>query len=191
MRSRLVGAMGFTLALSGAEGCALIWSYDSFHDQPAQSGSGGHGSAKGEGTGGKQSNGEACTQATECSSGNCEPQADAGSVCCASACGPCEICGASGAACEAVATGTPGPGCTGDMVCDGLGHCRVANGSACPVDGGACLSGICVGSLCCATACGTCQTCAASGATCVDLPVSTADPGCPAGTVCDGSGNCM
>jgi hypothetical protein len=192
MRSRLAGAMGLSMALAAGEGCALVWSYGSFHDQPGTGGSHGGGDAGEQGTGGgKKADNEACTQGIECASGNCVPQADAASICCASACGTCATCGVEGSRCEAVPTGMPGPGCTGSMVCDGLGHCVVPSGGACPVDGGACLSGTCVGSICCATACTTCQTCAADGSTCVDLPASTADPGCPAGTVCNGAGTCV
>jgi hypothetical protein len=160
----------------------LLWSYGSFHDQSgsggsrSSGGSGGDGATEGQGTGGAKI---------------CDPQADAGDVCCASDCGTCETCAADGSTCEAGPTSTLGPGCPGTMVCNALGYCVVPNGGACLVDGGACLSGNCVGSICCAAACTRCQTCADGGATCVDLAAGATDPDCPSGDICDGMGNCV
>jgi hypothetical protein len=227
MRSRLRAAIWLSLVLSGGGGCALIWSYGTFQDQPAGSGGSGGRPGTGTGTGGAspKANSEACTLGSECTSGYCEPaeQVDGGSdvgsdaggdaasdggdagsdggstasVCCASACGSCQTCSADGAACQAVPKGTPGPGCAGGMVCDGLSNCVVPNGGACPTDAGAapdaggCLSGNCVGVVCCVTACTPCQACATDGASCVDLAAGTVDPACPAGTVCDGAGDCV
>jgi hypothetical protein len=198
MRSRLGAAIGLTLALCGGGGCVLVWSYGSFHDQPDAGGSGGSdGGAEGTG-GGTKANSEPCTLGSECVSGHCtlQGQADAGSICCAGACGACEVCAtdggtADGGACETVPVGARGPGCPGSMLCDGLGHCAVPNGGACPVDAGACLSGTCVGAICCATPCTTCQTCAAEGSMCVAATAGTMDPACPTGTACDGAGNCV
>ena len=100
MRSRLPAALGLTLALSAGEGCVLIWSYGSFHDQPGSGGSrGSRGSGGGGATGGQGTGGTICLP---------EPDAgDAGEICCGSDCGTCVTCTVCDDAGNCVA---PGPG---------------------------------------------------------------------------------
>ena len=154
--------------------------------------------------------GESCTGASQCTSGNCVD-----GVCCDTACGgACDTCG--GGTCHLRSDGADGvPSCT-PYRCDGTSsscasHC-VANsdcaasntcvngacvaglglGAAC-ISGSQCGTGNCVDGVCCSSSCGSaCASCNQQGAvgTCTPHPAGS-DPenGCGAYT-CDGAGAC-
>jgi hypothetical protein len=187
MRSRALAIILLTLSVSAAA-CKLIWGYDDFKDQPG-AGGGDAGSDAPE----KTANGLSCEAGTDCRSGNCEPGLDGGTVCCAAACGTCQTCSGNAAACAPVAKSAHGPGCTGSMVCDGAGGCKVPNGGACTDAGSAgCLSGTCMGATCCAMACPACQGCTGDGSGCSNSPACSTDTRCTTVSMtCDGNGNCI
>jgi hypothetical protein len=71
--------------------------------------------------------------------------------------------------------------------CSGTTCNRRPNGGACSNDS-SCASGHCIGTVCCATACGTCNEC--STGTC--RPVAAGwTPDCQMPNVCDGKGSCF
>src|SRR5262249_37392971 len=90
--------------------------------------------------------GSACTGDAQCDTpGHC-----ADGVCCNSACtGACQACNVAPGigACVTVTSGTT-PRCMGNSQCDGSGNCLLKNGQSCSANG-QCLSGACIGSVCC------------------------------------------
>jgi hypothetical protein len=147
----------------------------------------------------KKADGVACVAGNECLSDSC---ADA--VCCDATCGGvCEACtaaltgGADGVCAPIPASADPEAECGAGSLCDGAGVCRLDDGQSCAVNS-ECLTGFCVDSFCCATACNqTCEACSAAktgGANgiCALIP-SGDDPDleCGTGGVCDGAGSCL
>ena len=148
----------------------------------------------------KKNNGQACSSAVECGSGQCS----AGVCCdkpCAASCEACNLTGKLGT-CSLIPAGKPDPGasppCSGTMACDGKGVCKKAVGVACKVNAD-CLNNTCVDNICCSSLCSkTCESCAVSGkeGTCTLHPAKSdpdkeclgKDPKC--GGQCDGSGQC-
>jgi len=134
-------------------------------------------------------NGQSCTSAAQCASGNCVD-----GVCCNTSCaGGCDVCNATAGTCSVVAQGTAGVGC-GAYVCNGsapscpstcgndadcasgyycgaAGTCvaRKAQGATCNQAAGAdckssgcrvCSTGNCIDGYCCDSACGgSCDAC--------------------------------
>lgn len=156
-------------------------------------------------------NGASCQTGSQCDGGSCVD----GRCCEAASCGACQRCNLPGneGRCAAVDAGTVAAGCQG-YVCSPVGTCRTscdddtecAPGRYCAVSQCAakktlgmtcgedeeCLSGNCVSSVCCNSACnGPCQTCVATGneGTCVPLSPGTAVSAC-APFVCAGDGGC-
>src|SRR5262249_660217 len=111
-------------------------------------------------------NGTACTQPSECVSGNCVD-----GVCCNGPCtATCQACTAAkkGAgldgACGNIAANTdPDNECNGAATGNGVGACLLSpNGSPC-ANGPECTSGNCVDGVCCNTPCtGPCLACTAA-----------------------------
>ncbi|MBW2527656.1 MAG: hypothetical protein JRI23_25970, partial [Deltaproteobacteria bacterium] len=157
-----------------------------------------------------QTNGDSCTNSTQCVSGNCVD----GYCCntaCAFACDACNVTGAEGL-CQAKLAGTPGdPACdpylcngaivtcpnfcnvAGDCIAGhycGSGQCLplAANGTSCAL-GSECQSGFCADGVCCNTACGgPCDECdTGTVGTCELLSDgANGDPAC-APFLCDGA----
>ncbi|MDI1451100.1 hypothetical protein [Polyangium sp. 6x1] len=146
----------------------------------------------------KKENAAACGGDAECMGGHC-----ADGVCCDTACaGTCMACdlAATPGVCAFVANGQDDPvTCAGaDETCDGAGACKKENAAACGDDTD-CMSGHCVDSLCCDTACaGTCEACSAakkgSGFDGVCGPIALGtdpDMECTMPGTCDGAGMCI
>jgi hypothetical protein len=134
------------------------------------------------------SRGGACASDAACDTFHCVD-----SVCCEQAsCGTCQACDTAGGpgTCLAV-TNADDDTCTGNTTCDDAGACKLKLGKSCGTDGD-CASHHCdtqVG-VCCALACGTCQTCNATGTAC-DFVVSADDPdSCTGDTTCDSTSQC-
>ncbi len=158
--------------------------------------------------GAKRANGQVCTTANQCTSGNC-----ADGFCCDQPCaGGCDVCnvtpgtcsvvimGSSGAnpscgaqTCDGVSGNCPG-GCSSDancastFYCNGAGQCaaQLAQGSVCARNR-QCTSSNCVDSYCCNSACsGGCDVCNATAGSCTTLVAGSAGLGCGL-YLCDGS----
>jgi hypothetical protein len=150
----------------------------------------------------KAIDGQSCSTANQCMSGNCVDD-----VCCGKpTCAACQSCGLAGSEglCANIPAGQPDTSPTdtcdagGARVCDGAGHCKGATGQTCAMALD-CQSGNCVDGVCCgAPSCATCQSCnvAGSAGTCTNVPAGQPDnepvDACNAfGTqLCDGAGNC-
>ncbi|MDC3984826.1 MopE-related protein [Polyangium jinanense] len=142
----------------------------------------------------KKENGQSCTMANDCASGQCVE-----GVCCNSACtGTCQSCSVTGnvGMCSPIPAGqpdnVPANTCTGTSACDGAGTCEKANGQTCSTPD-ECGSGNCVDNVCCNSSCnGVCQACNTAGnpGVCSPVPVGTSDSLCPTGQGCDGAGGC-
>ena len=140
----------------------------------------------------KKSNGQSCSAATQCSTGNCVD-----GTCCNSACGPCGSCSTGN--CSALGSGSAGSpscapyvcggavtcpaSCTGDAQCVTGDYCngttcvaKKSNGQSCSA-ASQCSTGNCVGGVCCNSACGACGNC--STGSCVARGVGAAgSPSC-------------
>ncbi len=80
--------------------------------------------------------------------------------------------------------------CADPFTCDARGECGLPNGLPCASDG-ACVGGLCVDGVCCATTCdGTCMACDTQGQLGMCAPVTGADESCAGycsgGTCTDG-----
>jgi len=142
--------------------------------------------------------GQPCTSATQCASGFC-----ADGVCCDGACSAtCKACNLTGKAgtCSFVPLGKPDKSgtstCTGSLVCDGQGMCKLDLGQTCAA-ASQCATGHCVDGVCCGSACqGTCTSCGQTGSkgTCKYVPVGQGDAlgakPCTGFFACDGAGGC-
>lgn len=110
----------------------------------------------------KKENGQTCTMAADCLSGNCFD-----GYCCNTACnGTCKACNVTGSlgTCTNTPSGQDDVGtCSGStQSCDGTGTCKSENGQACAINS-QCLSSICVDSVCCNSLCsGLCQACSSA-----------------------------
>ena len=137
--------------------------------------------------------GKTCSGSNECASGNCVD-----GVCCGSAaCGMCQSCAVVGSegTCALVprftadADANANVNCSGDRTCDGLGGCRVKNGTMCANDA-ACTSLHCVDGVCCDTVCdGTCYSCNLPGSAGTCKPIDGAEDAvanatCGGGWIC-------
>ena len=139
----------------------------------------------------KRTNGQSCSLASQCQSGNCVD-----GVCCNDACGgSCLACNVSGnlGTCTTIATNQDPANECNPGACDGLGQCQRSLGVSCTVNA-QCASGNCVDGVCCNTTClGTCLACDLGGSlgTCSNVPANV-DPAneCPNGA-CTGSGTCQ
>jgi hypothetical protein len=134
-------------------------------------------------------NGQTCSDASVCGSGNCVD-----GVCCgAGACGVCSSCSVSGSVgtCHTVPNGTTNGTCNGSSACFG-GSCNLINGQTC-TGGGQCGSGNCVDGVCCgSSSCDLCSACDVSGSagTCHTVPNGTTNGTCNGSSACFG-GNCL
>lgn len=135
----------------------------------------------------KEANGQTCSAASECASGNCID-----GRCCESSCtDSCKSCGNAAGTCTSnVAKGSTdanaSPACNGNNVCDGAGTCKKANGQSCGSDGTQCASGFCADGKCCDSACdGECNECS-DGSCSVMSAGSIGSPSC-APYACNGS----
>ncbi len=138
--------------------------------------------------------GEPCTRPEVCASDSCVATDGGGSICCAAACGPAEVCAPDGSAClpaapcgedERRCSGATHQQCAdgvwtllsdcGALGCDSSrGGCLRSAGQSCESDAdcgeGTCLATIEGNFVCCAGDCdATCRRCAASGTACVNL----------------------
>jgi hypothetical protein len=133
-----------------------------------------------------KANGATCGTGVECGSGNCVD----GFCCTKSACGSCQACTGSGGTCVSVTNADdPNSACSGTQTCDGSGTCKSKNGQTCQT-ASQCLSGNCVDTVCCNTACnGSCQYCNGNTpGTCAIISNGTAP--FPGHAACKGSGVC-
>ncbi len=134
-----------------------------------------------------------CESASDCLSGHCS-----GGVCCRTGCDDiCESCALSTSRglCAAVGRGQdPEDECPGDETCDGQGRCVAPAGSSCAVPE-ECLSGFCVGGVCCEGPCNApCLSCNLPGLAgrCSFVPVGTDPEGrCAGDAVCGQGGRCV
>jgi hypothetical protein len=195
------------LALAAvAGGCNLALDLPGFDFDAASAGaagqpSGGGGSAGEGGTGGSQAkqDGAPCGLGSECESTHC-----ADGFCCESACqGLCEACsdeltsGTANGVCGPITFATdPDSECTDEERCDGARDCRELDGTDC-ADGGECLSGNCVDTVCCASACADpCHACSsaktdeAKGVCALVSAGTDPDGDCEADQRCDEAGLC-
>lgn len=135
----------------------------------------------------KEANGQTCSAASECASGNCID-----GRCCESSCtDSCKSCANAAGTCtsnvaKGSADGNASPACNGSNVCDGAGTCKKANGQSCGSDGTQCASGFCADGKCCDSACnGECNEC--SDGSCSVVSAGTiGTPSC-APYACNGS----
>jgi len=141
----------------------------------------------------KLSNGQKCSSASQCTSGNCVD----GRCCdtaCTTTCSACNITGKLGT-CSLLAnmkTDTyAAVTCSNGKACDGKGACYVV------CEGKICTTNLCVDGKCCDTACtGTCTACnvKSSEGKCSNLPKWSKDVNasttCTGGNACDGQGTC-
>lgn len=134
-----------------------------------------------------------------CQSGEeCEGTFCVDAVCCeTSKCGECQACDAQGR-CTDVALGNHDDTCTDAMsACDGAGRCGLALGASCTPAGDACASKHCERTgpqqqhpaVCCAEACGECETCSAYGDACRPVLFGDDAKTCTAPRTCS-SGAC-
>lgn len=145
-----------------------------------------------------QANGTACTNGSQCTSGNCTD-----GVCCDMACtGTCEACtvakkgsGTDGT-CGAIKYDFDPDNECANGSCSGTGTCQFYNGVAC-ASTAECLSNNCVDGFCCGNACtGPCQACSAAkkgsglNGVCGVIAANT-DPDNECGGMCNGSGACQ
>ena len=130
----------------------------------------------------KKKNGQECTEATQCASGNCRD-----GRCCNTACGAsCQSCLTG--KCEDVKSADDADSCTGENTCSASGVCLKRNGETC-TGGGQCASGHCKDNKCCDTECiAPCYNCGSG--TC--LPVKGGDDvtECQGNYTCDSGGSC-
>jgi len=131
----------------------------------------------------KKVNGQSCSAAGECVSGNC-----ADDVCCNEACTTaCYSC-ATGS-CTTVTNSTDDPECTSSNTCDTTGACKKANSQSCLV-ASECASTFCKDAVCCDQSCTyQCQSCATG--TCTTVTNGEDDPECSSGYSCNESGLCI
>jgi hypothetical protein len=131
--------------------------------------------------------GSSCTTNAECTA----PGACIDGVCCnnASCTGACQACNVSPGlgACVTVTNGT-GPRCNGAKQCNSSAACVLKNGQSCAGNGD-CLSGACIGSVCCndSTCTGGCQSCGTGTCTTKASGTTSASCGlflCEGGTAC-------
>jgi len=145
------------------------------------SGGGGDGDDNGDGGDGNGGDGgdvgllilsEACTDGSECVSGNC-----ADGVCCDTSCDqPCEEC--STGACAAVTEADDVSECSGSETCNAEGECKTKQGEAC-TNANDCITGFCKDDVCCDTECTEeCFACNYEGTegTCTATPNGQSDP---------------
>ena len=143
-------------------------------------------------------NGQACSSATACGSGNCIDGVCCSSACTA-ACHACNLVGSEGK-CTAIPSGQPDPKAatpaSTTRACDGKGACKYIVGQTCSV-GNQCVSDHCTDGFCCDAACkGTCRSCAltASKGSCGNIPAGLPDLNasttCSGIKSCDGQGHC-
>jgi len=132
----------------------------------------------------KQANGAGCTLPNQCSSNICVDN-----VCCGSACnGTCQRCASGTGTCTTLTSGTDDT-CSGTKACTAGGACKTVNGSSCTINSD-CLSGFCVGSVCCNSSCtGACQTCTATPGSCTNLAAGTVVDAC-GNYLCSGGPDC-
>jgi hypothetical protein len=119
--------------------------------------------------------GDACSQASECESGQCVD-----GVCCQEACGgACEQCQAGTGACVALAPGQRDNACNGSRECVGArGDCRTSLREQC-TSNNQCASSNCEGAVaggqrCCAVSCDGATTCSSDGQRCVECEANAA-----------------
>lgn len=148
----------------------------------------------------KKKSGQGCSAGTECASANCVDD-----TCCTTTCTtPCRSCAnAAGTCTTLVSNQEDGTACNGINSCDASGNCKKKTGQGCSA-GTECVTGNCVDSYCCDTACsGGCDACsAAAGAsqngTCTVLSAGAAGQCSPykcggtavCPTTCSSDGNC-
>jgi hypothetical protein len=141
--------------------------------------------------------GKHCSQDSDCSqagvvAGSCQKIACQSNVCMSAADdtnlpAPIDAChvGVCTAGVPSQGNLSAGTVCGTNKQCDGLGTCKLDNGQTC-AGATLCLSGNCVGGICCNTACaGECQTCASG--TCGNKLQGAS---CSTGK-CDGAGTCV
>jgi MYXO-CTERM domain-containing protein len=143
-------------------------------------------------------NGEGCSAAAACASGNCVEGVCCETAGCSGACQSCNVVGSEGT-CVLAAPGTEIAGsCADGQACAGTGACKSKNGQACS-SATACASGFCADGVCCDVACsGKCTACNLQGrvGTCAAYAAGTDPAGeCGQGTApckstCDGVGDC-
>jgi hypothetical protein len=115
---------------------------------------------------------------------------------CDTVCKSCAVTGTIGTCSNVPAMGqdtVPTNLCSGMSQCDGAGACKKVNSTSCTADA-ECLSGNCVDSVCCNSACTTdCKSCNVTGSvgTCTNVTAGTDDGMCTGTTKsCDGAGAC-
>ncbi|MBI3184264.1 MAG: hypothetical protein HYZ28_19195 [Myxococcales bacterium] len=137
--------------------------------------------------------GQACTAASQCTTGHCID-----GYCCESACTAeckaCNLAGLEGSCADVPRDSTDVGTCAGSGdACDGAGKCRLKDGQPC-LAGYLCASGVCADGVCCNAACdGACFACTVAGAVgqCSPVPRGQTDPTvCNAPWLCDGAGSC-
>lgn len=137
-------------------------------------------------------NGDTCSMAGECLSGNCVD-----GVCCNVACGgACQACNVAGTVgtCTNITAGQDPANECANGACNGSGACQKQLGDACG-GAGECGSGFCADGVCCDAGCmGTCVACNLAGmvGACSNVPEGQ-DPGgeCGGSTPnCSGMGTC-
>ncbi len=138
----------------------------------------------------KRDNGQLCTLALECLSGNCVDGRCCNTACTAT-CSACNLAGSAGA-CTPLGVGLdPANECLAGA-CDGAGVCKKHVAVACNA-AVECLSGSCFDGVCCTTACtGTCVACDLPGKVgACSIIAKDLDPDgeCYLGA-CDGAGVC-
>ena len=145
----------------------------------------------------KKPNGQTCTAAADCGSGNCVD-----GICCSGTCtGTCQSCAVAGSlgSCVNLPAGaqdsTATTPCAGASYCDAAGTCQTTlkpNGFVC-TGMGECGSGKCVDGVCCDKTCGEeCYTCNLAGGTpgeCVGVMTGAKDV-CAGANYCDAAHKC-
>jgi hypothetical protein len=136
----------------------------------------------------KLASGAVCTHANQCATACVD-----GRCCGVASCPACQWCRGANGTCAFIQRYTedlePPNACSGALSCDGSGHCREDNGSACAT-AAECASGQCVDGRCCDNACsGVCLSCnLAPAGVCKPIPSGPDSTGSP---VCMGSLTCV
>ena len=123
----------------------------------------------------KETLGQSCGSASECSSGYCVD-----GRCCENGCTtPCRSCANAAGTCTTVVSSADDDNCQGADRCDALGVCKDDLGGSCS-DGSTCATGFCSDGVCCDSACsGACDRCDSPAGTCTVMTVGSAgNPPC-------------
>jgi hypothetical protein len=174
-----VTACSTCAACTGASGTCLALPAGAEDNVPAGSCTGAFSC---DGAGGcKKDNGSACAAASECASGSCLD----GHCCSVAACPTCTSCTGPAGTCAALPLGVednvPAGACANHAWCDGAGRCERALGATCAASAD-CLSGFCVGGICCNSACaGAGRTCATGQCKLLDRQVCNTAADCASG----------